>query len=303
MQEILSKLGTSVNALIAVGIALKVKLEDSPADASLLAQVEQVLTILGLSGPIEALEKPQAAAMLANIRGDLLLGVQMLCSDTAASRWAHDDTELLQAFGEVSGGFPRILRSKIGPDLNGLLDRLNSPDAKFLDVGVGVAQLAIAMVREWPSLHVLGVDPWAPSLAIGRRNVRSAGLDKQIELKEVAAETLSASNEFDLAWVPSAFIPRQSLPKIIERVGRALKPGGWLLLARPNHDDDPLATATTHLRTVMWGGSPLSPNDAIAVLEQSGLVDVRGAKLPSGAPIAVTVGRSLWLENEDKAIR
>jgi len=272
---------------------LKAKLQDSPADATLLAQVEQVLAILGLSGPIEALEKPQAATMLANIRGDLLLGIQMLCRDTAAPRWVHDDTELLQSFGEVSGGFPRVLRFKIGPDLDGLLDRLNAPGAKFLDVGVGVAELAIAMVREWPSLQVLGVDPWAPSLAIGERNVQNAGLDKQIELKEAAAETLSSSNEFDLAWVPSAFIPRQSLPNIIERVGRALKPGGWLLLARPNHGEDPLAMATTDLRTVMWGGSPLSPNDANAVLEHTGLVGVRGVKMPPGAPIAVTVARSL----------
>ncbi|MGI9418670.1 MAG: SAM-dependent methyltransferase [Geminicoccaceae bacterium] len=292
MQDRLSKLATSANALIAIGLALKAKLRDETADLTHAVQVEQVIDALGLSDSIDSLTKTQASAMLANIRSDLLLGVQVLSDDPIASQWAHDNPELLQSFGEVSAGFPTVLESKIAAELDGLLDRLNAPGAKFLDVGVGVAELSIAMVRKWPSLQVLGVDPWGPSLAIGSENLRKAGLADQIDLREAPAETLSETEEFDLAWIPSAFIPRQSLPIVLKQVGKALKPGGWLLLARPHFEEEPLARATAHLRTVLWGGLPLSADDAQVLLGQSGFADVRSVIMPPGAPIAVTAARA-----------
>ena len=43
------------------------------------------------------------------------------------------------------------------------------------------------MVRQWPSLRVVGIDPWAASLAIAHCNVQDAGLTPQIELREDAA--------------------------------------------------------------------------------------------------------------------
>ena len=257
-----------------------------------MEQVDQVVDALGLTASMEALTKPQAATMLANIRGDLLLGVQMLSDVPAASEWAHDNSELLQTFGEVSAGFPTILKSKIGPELEGLLERLETPGARFLDIGTGVAELSIAMVRQWPTLKVLGVEPWEPSLVIGSQNVKDAGLAEQIELRNVRAETLGESDAFDLAWVPSAFIPGHALPSVIDSVSKALKRGGWLLLARPHHEDEPLARATAHFRTVLWGGGPLSSEGAEGLLHQAGLVDVRSAAMPPGAPIAVTVARS-----------
>ncbi|QMU58477.1 MAG: methyltransferase domain-containing protein [Boseongicola sp.] len=291
MQSKFMELATSANALIAIGLALKVKLQAEPDDPALMDQVAQVVDALGLTKSMEALTKPQAATMLANIRGDLLLGVRVLCDDKTTSEWEHDQAELLQTFGEVSAGFPKVLKSKIGPELYGLLERLEKPGARFLDIGTGVAELSIAMVRQWPSLEVLGIEPWEPSLAIGFRNVTEAGLEEKIELRKSRAEALTEFDAFDLAWVPSAFIPSHSLPSVLERVSNALKAGGWLLLARPHHDSEPLARATAHFRTVLWGGGPLSCEDAEEHLNKAGLHDVRSVSMPPGAPIAVTIGR------------
>src|SRR5205085_10261477 len=121
------------------------------------------------------------------------------------------------------------------------------------------------MVRHWPSLRVVGIEPWEPSLAIARRNVQSAGLAAQIELRQEAGEDLSDTDAFDLAWIPSAFIPEASIATIVPRVARALRPQGWLLFAMVNHGLEPLAAAIVWFRTTLWGGSLLT-TDAVKAL-------------------------------------
>ena len=155
-------------------------------------------------------------------------------------------------------------------------ERLAVPGAAFLDVGVGVAALSIAMVRQWPSLRVVGLDPWAASLAIARRNVQGAGLAPQIELREMGGEDLADFAAYDLAWIPSLFIPQGSIARIVDRVGRALRPGGWLLFPMLEPGDDPLvAAARRRFRTALWGGSELSAEAVTTLLTGAGFVDVR----------------------------
>jgi hypothetical protein len=55
--------------------------------------------------------------------------------------------------------------------------------------------------------RVVNIEPWAPSLALARRNVKSDGLEARIELREHAVQDLPDAAAFDLGWIPSAFIP------------------------------------------------------------------------------------------------
>ena len=246
------ELSVSANALIAVGVALQARAAEIPLDSSLQSRVDEVLDALGAREITSGLGPAEAAPVLAGIRADLLMGAKLISRGLAESGWNHAEADILQSFGDVSGGFLPLLKTNIAPQLDGLLDRLNAPDASFLDVGVGVAALSIAMVRHWPSLRVVGIDPWPPSLAIARQNVRSAGFTTRIELREQAGEYLTDADAFDLGWVPTAFIAERSIPKIVERVGRALRPGGWLLLAIVNPGTDSLAAATARFRTGLW---------------------------------------------------
>lgn len=291
MQDIISKLNTSTNALFAVGLALQAKVNEDPLDKEFVATVYEVLEALGVTKALNDLEPRQAASLLAEIRGDLLLGAQTLGGPSAVSGWAHANADLLQSFGDVSAGFPSILASRIAPTLDGLADRLEAPGAAFLDIGVGVAALSIAMVRRWPSLRVVGVDPWPTSISIGQQNAREAKLADRIELLEKPAEAIDFIDEFDLAWVPSAFIPQMSLPVVLERVRQALKPGGWVLLARVNYNDEPVSRAVARFRTVLWGGNPLLPEDAEALLSAAGFGTSRQTDVPPGAPITVTAAQ------------
>jgi cyclopropane fatty-acyl-phospholipid synthase-like methyltransferase len=141
------------------------------------------------------------------------------------------------------------------------------------------------MARTWPSLHVVGLDVWAPALAIARENVRAAQLEERIELREAAGESIADEEAFDLAWIPSLFVPEKVLPELLRRVHRALRPGGWLLFPMLKGSTDPLASAVALLRTAFWGGSLASSEQVEEWLTSAGFADVR--TLPS-APVAMT---------------
>lgn len=291
VRDLIARLGTPANALLAVGLALQARVDRPPTDAALIGRIADVLDVLGVRGLIDDLSEADSATLLAAIRTDLFTAATALRGTSPVSGWTHVKADLLQSAGDVSAGFPRLLLTRIAPQLEGLADRLASPDAAFLDVGVGVAALSIAMVRQWPRLRVVGVDPWGPAITIGWRNVESAGLAGQIDLREAAAEDLSDTDAFDLAWIPSLFVPQRSIAPIVERVARSLRPGGWLLFALMNPDSEPLAASLNRFRTTLWGGSVLDPDAVRALLTNNGLVDVRLLPSPPAATVAFVVGR------------
>jgi precorrin-6B methylase 2 len=191
----------------------------------------------------------------------------------------------------ASTHFPALLKKVVGPHLDRLLERLDAPTASFLDVGVGVAALSIEMARHRPSLHVVGIDPWPASLLIARENVNQAGVATRVALRKQVGEALSDVEAFDLAWVASAFIPEQAIPKVVERATIALRPGGWLLLPMANPGNDTLGAALTGFRTALWGGCLLSVGAAEALLRRSGLTAVQMLPGPPRSSIAFIAGR------------
>jgi SAM-dependent methyltransferase len=290
LPEVVSRLGWSVNALSALGAALVARAEGRPLPAELAGPVGEVLAALQVEEGIAAASSAQLRPLLGEIRVALLHGVQRLSAGGPGLRWAPTDEALLNAPGDVSAGIPMVLRALL-PQIEGLGARLEAPDGAFLDVGVGVAGLAVEMSRAWPRLRVVGLDVWTPSLALGRRNVTAAGLASRIELREQAFEDLPDEQAFDLIWVPSLFIPAPALTEGLRRAVRALRPGGWVLFASAASDADPLTAALARLRTREWGGVPWTPEEARALLAAAGFADVRALGLPPGAPVCLTVGR------------
>ncbi len=257
LRDLVARLSLSAGALSVLGAAIDGRTTGKPFDLSIQPHVDAVLDALEVRELIEGLSPVELQPMLAEIRLTMLQGVKLLYEGTREAGWADTDPDILQAAGETSAGFAGVLKQVIAPRLPGLSERLEAPGS-FLDVGVGVAGLSIAMARLWPALRVVGVDLWAPSLVIAREQVRAARLTDRIELREQAAEDLTDVNAFDLAWIPSAFIPERSIVTIVERVYRALRPGGWLLFAMVSPGSGPLAGSYARLRTAIWGRSTAS---------------------------------------------
>jgi hypothetical protein len=134
--------------------------------------------------------------------------------------------------------------------------------------------------------------PLGAALALGRENVAAAGLDERVELRQIGAEALEDAAAYDLAWVPTFFIPRTVLEQVIGRVHEALRPGAWAMLGVYARPDDPFLDALGQLRTVRHGGSLLAPPEVAALLERAGFVDVDVLFHPDWKPpLVFVVGR------------
>jgi SAM-dependent methyltransferase len=124
-----------------------------------------------------------------------------------------------------------------------------------------------------------------PALALARAAVARAGLEARIELREQSVADLPDVAAFDLAWLPGLFVPPAVVTAALPRLHRALRPGGWLIVAVANPAADPLARALGRLRTLEWGGSPWTPAEAGTALSQAGFVGVRTLPGPAAAPV------------------
>jgi trans-aconitate methyltransferase len=138
------------------------------------------------------------------------------------------------------------------------------------------------MCRIWPELHVVGVDPFDAPLTMARENIKRVNLVDRIELRKMAAEDLKDEGAFDLAWLPSFFIPMPVLSAVLARVLVSLNPGGWLLFPIGGFAGDERLHAGFALVNEFWGGPVLSISEAEALLRDVGFEAIRA--LP-GPPI------------------
>lgn len=273
LREIVAHLSASATALALLGAVLQARTSNRPLHPALAPRVAAVLRAAGAEAALEAAAPAELAPLLAELRHFWVLDDDFLAAHDRAPGWHYRDEAALDSGGEITRGFPAVL-ARIAPTLDELEARLAAPTSRFLDVGVGVGQLSIAMARQWPSLHVVGIDPWAPSLARAHAGVAAAGLGDRIELREQAGEDLADSSRYDLAWVPAPFIEEHRLPVVARRVREALVPGGWALFAAARTCDD-LRGEAMRFRVALYGGRAWTAAELDALLRDAGFGDVR----------------------------
>jgi hypothetical protein len=237
-------------------------------------------------GAMPFVQPPMRAAIQGDIRSHLMQPLALFESSgksPARTGWDHTDRSLLQAQGDASSVLPVHLKMQIVPGLGDLAARLERPGARFLDVGVGVGALAIGMCRAWSAVRVIGLDTFDAPLAIARDNVERAGLGERIELRKLAVEDLRDEDSFDLAWLPSFFIPAAAMDAAVARVHASLRQGGWAVLGLLGGADE-RQSAVAGLLTDFWGGPVVSVPEMKALLERTGFATVRILPGPGSGP-------------------
>jgi SAM-dependent methyltransferase len=177
------------------------------------------------------------------------------------------------------------------PVLEGLADRFAAASGgSFLDVGVGVAELACAFCEAVPRARVVGLDPLPRAIELATRTVAAHGLADRIELRSQSVEELNDEAAFDLAWLPLPFIPPAAVARGLERIWRALKAGGWLII--PGSTLEPSAGGDVQRWQVhLTGGTLLSDRERARVVEQAGFTSPQRLDAPPGAPAMLAVRR------------
>jgi hypothetical protein len=266
--------------------ALVLALSGGGAEDQRRAAVE-LLGALGLDVE-QALSELDPGGAAAQAAAPLLQTAALLSGD--GQLWAGQSDEALLAQGRASAqGAAPFLRFGL-PMLSGLGEALARPGARMLDVGTGVAALAVAYAELLPALTVVGLDVLPRVLALAAETVAASSVAERVILREQDVSTLDEHAIYALAWLPAPFLPEPALRTAAPRVAGALIPGGWLMVGHGKFTNEPVEDALTRFKTVAYGGTALDDDQAQTLLRNAGLSDVATMPTPAGAP-AITVGR------------
>lgn len=145
-------------------------------------------------------------------------------------------TDQAERYDRIAAGYARWWAPVLAPTATALLDRLESAVAggarRFVDVGTGTATLAIAALRRWPEVEVVGIDAsrGMADAAIAEADRRlSPGERARFEVRVAFADRLPfADGTFDAAMSSFVFQLVPNRARALREVRRILRPGGTL---------------------------------------------------------------------------
>jgi SAM-dependent methyltransferase len=275
-----NRLLTNADALAAMTARLRLAELEADPDPAVREQLDRVADALGARQHYDGLDEHERAIALAFSRTFLRQALDLVEDPLRAPGWTYSDPVLLQAQGSASAGVARLFAAA----------GIGGPGVRILDIGTGVAGLAIAFCTTFQDSTVVGIDPWEPALEIARGKIEEAGLQDRIALHATTIQDFADPDGFDLAWLPSFFIPEAVLGDAIVRIHELLRPGGSLVVGVNQGDPGSLESAVDDLRSVRSGGSAIGPAEAAGHLRDVGFVDIREPDLGMEIPLKLVVG-------------
>ncbi len=144
---------------------------------------------------------------------------------------------------------------------------------RVLDLATGTADLAIQVARSAPGVEVVGLDPSAGMLEIGREKLRADGLADRVELVEGDAEQLPfGDNTFDGICMAFGIRNVPDRPRALSEMARVTRPGGRIAILELSEPRKGVLAplARFHVHTVVpWLGSLISGAREYRYLQQS----------------------------------
>jgi len=269
--------------------ALTLVLTQHDDDDGTHAAALELIDALGLADAVRAIPSDARAGFAGQTRAPLLQTAALLTRDAA---WMEQPDDALIAQGRASAQGVPMFAQHVLPELTGLAERFAEPGARMLDVGTGVAALAVAYAEYFPNLHVVGLDVMPRVLRLAQTTIAASSAADRVVAREQDVAQLDEDAAYDLVWLPAPFIPETPLREAVPRMARALRPGGWFMIGHGKYGSDPVDDAVSRLKTVAFGGTALDNPAADRLLTDAGLVEVRTLATPPGTP-ALTVGRRL----------
>ena len=266
-QSELGRLGRAATELAAFGAALRARQAETALHPDVAAPLDAAVEALA-PDTISRLDAQQVAVALRLVTLQLEQALDLFKSPER-SRWEISDPAMLQAQGQASRIVPATWE-KMAAQRPALAECLRG---RFLDVGTGVAALALEAAHRFPDLQVTGLDIWPPALALARENVAASPFADRIEIRDQDVTLLDEPESYSLAWLPTMFMPRPVVEAAVARISGSLRPGGHIVLGLYPAPPDPAGAALHRLRVVRSGGHDWQREELRELLRRHGFVD------------------------------
>jgi len=145
--------------------------------------------------------------------------------------------------------------------------------------------------RHFPSLRIVGIDPFETALAQARKKIAEAKLEGRIEIRVQRVEELPDNSYFDLVHIPIPFLSTEVVTLALDRVFSALRPGGWVFLQSLSAQGNKLTPALCRLMSLLWGSEPVLPDRVGQMLAQAGYEHVQILPTVLGVPVRAVAGQ------------
>jgi SAM-dependent methyltransferase len=277
----IGQLSQSVRKLALVGAALKIR-KNSDVDPRLRGLIAENLNFF-LGNAINDLADHEASTLIGMIDMGFSEAGELL-SNAARAGWQVVDPLLLQTQGRLSGHVFQRIRS-LATDRPLMQQALAG---RFLDVGTGVAGIALEAAKSCPSLIIDGIDIWEPALALARSNVENSPYADRISIRHLDVTKLPEEARYTLVWLPTMFMKRSAVEAALDHIAAASLPNAYVIAARYTIPEDPEAAAFVALRTYRSGGEPIAQADMEEILRLRNFVEVESDTSPLAT---LTLGR------------
>lgn len=260
--------------LAITGAALKLR-SSNFVDPTIREQID-LGAKMALDLDVRTLDDQQASPLLTSIEMALAEAGELFHNPDREGNWQVKDAELLQAQGRASRSvFGRILSlAETRPLLREALK------GTFLDVGTGVAGIALEAARACPDLQIEGIDIWEPALAIAERNVAESPYSDRIRITRLDVSALKDERRYSLVWLPTMFLKRSVLERALDRIVVASRSDSYLIAAVYTQPRSPFMAVISKLRTLRSGGEITDPSELEGMLRSRGYLDVESNITP-----------------------
>lgn len=283
MTEI-GRLGVELQRLAAIGAALRLKLSAAPAPPAVEAALREAILAV-LPGSLDDLTPDEVQTALNVVVYQMDDARELVNAPARPPVWSIDDPSVLQSMGDLSRMLPRRMLA-FSESRPGLAKALAG---RFLDVGTGVAAIALEAAALSPTLKVVGLDIWGPSLQIARANVAASPFVDRIEIREQSVTDLDEKAAYTLAFLAAPFMPKSVVEAALDRLAVAVASDGYLVVSVYIPPSDPVMGSLTVLRRVHNGGDAWTTQEMGAALAARGFVDVETQPGPPARGFAPTL--------------
>lgn len=210
-----------------------------------------------------------------------------------AGGWADQDDEVLRSQGHASAGTGRAISGNVVPALPGLAERLDAQGSRIMDIGTGIAALALALAEAFPRAEVVGIDVMERALRLARKELAAAGTEaaSRVTLRHADVADMAEQAAYDMVWLPAPFLAEAALTQALPRLVEALKPGAWIVVGTNPAAPEVLRRAVAGWHAIRNGGNAYDADQMTETLIAHGLREERRFATVPGGPVLVAARR------------